>query len=122
MTITGTISSSFLLTLGVLLGGIAWAGYFERTPPQPAAAPKVALAEPARPPLAFRQRTRFVAATGAETRPMHEATPRKASAAPPVPAKAQASRPKDKAPPAKARTRRPPAKSDDSWLSMFFGR
>lgn len=82
MTISSTVFSSFLITLGALLGGIAWAGYFDRAavgetpvavapvsaPPEKivisAAPPKPGVTHAIPPSLLFRrERTRFVAAT-----------------------------------------------------------
>lgn len=80
MTISGTVFSSFLITLGGLLGGIAWAGYFDRSAlgdtavaAAPAPAEKIVISAavptpgvtPAMPTalLFRRERTRFVATT-----------------------------------------------------------
>jgi hypothetical protein len=137
MTITGTISASFLITLGLVLGGIAWGGYFERAP-TPGQYQRADLAGKPRtagipaPPkkqsvmiMVGRERLRFAAIARDTPKALKDAQHTAGKADAIGPARAPATKPQNvKTASAKARRAKQPTQTAQQWpwLSTLFGK
>jgi hypothetical protein len=130
MTITRTVASSFLITLGLLLGSIAWGGYFERPPSseqlvagRPAAGVSSATAATSTLPpiIALRERTRFVALAKEPARPQKIAQPQASKTDTIKTAAASPAKAKDKSLAATKARRTKPQQTAQWWPWAFFG-